>query len=149
MGPMINIANVKRVDGVVGAAIAAGAKVVVRGGPFKDGPLAKGAFYRPTLLEIDDQSLPIAQSEVFGPVLVMQSFDTEAEAVALANDSEYGLSASVWSTDVDRPLRVARQIAAGTVWINNWAIVYDETEEGGYKQSGLGRLNGVDRKSVV
>ena len=143
MGPMINVANVQRVDRLVDAAIAAGAKVIVRGGQVKEGPLAKGAFYRPTLLEIHDHSLPIAQSEVFGPVLVMQPFDTEAEAVALANDSEYGLSASVWSTDVDRPLRVARQIEAGTVWINNWAIVYDETEEGGYKQSGLGRLNGV------
>jgi len=143
MGPLINVANVQRVDRLVDAAIAAGAQVIVRGGPVRDGPLAKGAFYRPTLLEIHDHALPIAQNEVFGPVLVMQAFDTEAEAVALANDSEYGLSASVWSTDVDRPLRVAREIAAGTVWINNWAIVYDETEEGGYKQSGLGRLNGV------
>jgi betaine-aldehyde dehydrogenase len=143
MGPMINIANVQRVDRLVEAAIAGGARVVVRGGPIKEGPLAKGAFYRPTLLEIKDHSMPIAQDEVFGPVLVMQAFDTEGDAVVLANNSAYGLSASVWSTDVDRPLRIARQIDAGTVWINNWAIVYDETEEGGYKQSGLGRLNGV------
>jgi betaine-aldehyde dehydrogenase len=143
MGPMINVANVRRVDRLVDDAIAAGATVVVRGGPIKEGPLAKGAFYRPTLLEIHDHSMRIAQDEAFGPVLVMQTFDTEAEAVALANNSEYGLSASVWSTDVDRPLRIARQIEAGTVWINNWAIVYDETEEGGYKQSGVGRLNGV------
>jgi betaine-aldehyde dehydrogenase len=143
MGPMINIPNVQRVDKLVDAAITSGAKVVVRGGPFKDGPLSKGAFYRPTLLEIFDHSMPIAQNEVFGPVLVMQGFDTEQEAVTLANNSEYGLSASVWSTDVDRPLRIARQLDSGTVWINNWAIVYDETEEGGYKQSGLGRLNGV------
>ena len=143
MGPMINIANVQRVDRLVEAAIAGGARVVVRGGPIKEGALAKGAFYRPTLLEIKDHSMAIAQDEVFGPVLVMQAFDTERDAVALANNSAYGLSASVWSTDVDRPLRIARQIDAGTVWINNWAIVYDETEEGGYKQSGLGRLNGV------
>jgi betaine-aldehyde dehydrogenase len=143
MGPMINMANVQRVDGLVEDAIAGGAKVVVRGGPFKEGPLAKGAFYRPTLLEISDHSMPIAQNEVFGPVLIMQAFDTEEEAVALANNSEYGLAASIWSTNVDRPLRIARQIDAGTVWINNWAVVYDETEEGGYKQSGLGRLNGV------
>lgn len=143
MGPMINLANVQRVDGVVEAAIAAGAAAIVRGGPFRDGPLARGAFYRPTLLEINDHALPIAQEEVFGPVLVMQAFDTEAEAVALANDSQYGLAASIWSRDVDRPLRIARQIDAGTVWVNNWAVVYDETEEGGFKQSGLGRLNGV------
>jgi betaine-aldehyde dehydrogenase len=143
MGPMINVTNVQRVVGLVDAAVAAGATVIVRGGPFKEGPLSKGAFYWPTLLEIHDHTLRIAQDEVFGPVLVMQSFDTEAQAVALANDSEYGLAASIWSTDVDRPLRVARQIEAGTVWINNWAVVYDETEEGGYKQSGIGRLNGV------
>jgi betaine-aldehyde dehydrogenase len=143
MGPMINIANVQRVDGMVEAAIAAGARVVVRGGPFKEGPLARGAFYRPTLLEIDDHAMPIAQDEVFGPVLVMQAFDSEEEAVALANHSQYGLAASIWSTNVDRPLRIARQLQAGTVWINNWAVVYDETEEGGYKQSGIGRLNGL------
>jgi len=143
MGPMISLANVRRVDAMVEAAIASGARVVVRGGSFEDGPLARGAFYRPALLEITDHSLPIAQTEVFGPVLVMQAFDSEDEAVALANDSEYGLAASVWSEDVDRPLRIARQLQAGTVWINNWAVVYDETEEGGYKQSGLGRLNGV------
>jgi betaine-aldehyde dehydrogenase len=143
MGPMINMANVQRVDRLVEEAIASGAEVIVRGGPIKEGPLAKGAFYRPTLLEIHDHSMRIAQDEVFGPVLVMQAFSTEAEAVQLANNSEYGLSASVWSSNVDRPLRIARQIDAGTVWINNWAIVYDETEEGGYKQSGLGRLNGV------
>lgn len=143
MGPMINRANVERVDGLVEAAVAAGATVIVRGGPIKEGPLSKGAFYRPTLLEITDHSMHIAQDEVFGPVLVMQAFDSEAEAVALANNSEYGLAASVWSQNVDRPLRIARQIEAGTVWVNNWAVVYDETEEGGYKQSGIGRLNGV------
>ncbi|MBC8742710.1 aldehyde dehydrogenase family protein [Paraburkholderia sp. UCT31] len=143
MGPMINLANVRRVDGMVDAAIAAGARVVVRGGPFREGALARGAFYRPALLEINDHSMPIAKEEVFGPVLVMQAFDSEDEAVTLANHSQYGLSASVWSTNVDRPLRIARQLQAGTVWINNWAVVYDETEEGGYRQSGLGRLNGV------
>ena len=143
MGPMIDKTNVERVDKLVEEAIGQGAKAIVRGGPVRDGAQADGAFYRPTLLEINDHSLAIAQDEVFGPVLVMQAFDDEAEAVRLANDSIYGLAASIWSTDVDRPVRVARQIEAGTVWINNWAVVYDESEEGGYKQSGIGRLNGV------
>jgi betaine-aldehyde dehydrogenase len=143
MGPMINLANVRRVDAIVEEAIAAGTKVVVRGGPCKEGPLAKGSFCRPTLLEIQDHCTAIAQSEVFGPVLVMQAFDTDEEAITLANHSEYGFAASIWSNDVDRPRRAARRIEAGTVWINNWAVVYDETEEGGYKQSGIGRLNGV------
>jgi betaine-aldehyde dehydrogenase len=142
MGPLIDRHNVDRVNRMVEDAIAAGAKVIVRGGPAADGVLARGAFYRPTFLEVADSRLPIVQQEVFGPVLTMQVFDTEAEAVALANDSEYGLSASVWSRDVDRPLRVARALQAGTVWINDWASIHDQFEEGGFKQSGRGRLRG-------
>src|SRR5262245_39361594 len=142
MGPLINKPNVERVNKMVEDAGAAGAKIIVRGGPVTEGPLAKGAFYRPTLLEVTDPRLPIVQQEVFGPVLTMQVFGTEAEAVALANDSDYGLCASVWSRDVDRPLRVARALQAGTVWINDWATIHDEFEEGGFKQSGRGRLRG-------
>lgn len=143
MGPLIDKPNVTRVDEMVEAAITAGAKRVVRGGPVNEGTLAKGAFYRPTLLEVTDSKLPIVQQEVFGPVLTMQVFDTETEAIALANDSEYGLSASIWSRDADRPLRVARELESGTIWVNDWATLYDQFEEGGFKQSGQGRMRGT------
>ena len=143
MGPLIDKPNVERVNGMVEKAIADGAKVIVRGGPVTEGPLAKGAFYRPTLLQVTDPNADIVQKEVFGPVLSLLIFDTEAEAVELANNSEYGLAASIWTQDVNRPLRVAREISAGTIWINDWALIYDEFEEGGFKQSGLGRMNGV------
>ncbi len=143
MGPLIDRANVDRVDRAVETAIASGARVAERGGPVTTGPLASGAFYRPTLLEVSDNSLAIVQQETFGPVLTIQRFNEEAEAVRLANDNEYGLAASVWTRDMDRALRVAQAIDAGSVWINDWAKVYDGTEEGGFKQSGLGRLNGL------
>jgi acyl-CoA reductase-like NAD-dependent aldehyde dehydrogenase len=143
MGPLIDRKNVQRVDTMVEAAIANGAKVIVRGGTITEGPLSRGAFYQPTLLEVADPKADIVQQEVFGPVLTMQVFDTDAQAVELANDSEYGLAASVWTRNGDRALRMASAIEAGTVWINDWAAMRDEFEEGGYKQSGRGRLRGL------
>jgi len=142
MGPIIDKPNVERIDKIVEDAIAQGATVIVRGGPVADGPLAAGACYRPALLEVRDPSLPIVKDEVFGPVLTMQTFATEAEAVALANDSQYGLSASVFSRDVDLPLRVALALESGSVWVNDWARLDDQFEEGGSKASGLGRMRG-------
>jgi betaine-aldehyde dehydrogenase len=142
MGPIIDKPNVERIDKVVEDAISHGAKVIVRGGPAADGPLAAGAFYRPTLLEVQDNSMPIVQDEVFGPVLTMQTFATEAEAIAMANDSQYGLSASVFSADVDVPLRVALALESGSVWVNDWARLHDQFEEGGFKGSGVGRMRG-------
>lgn len=142
MGPIISEHDVERIDEVVREAIAAGAEVIVRGGPITDGALAAGNFYRPTLLEVADNSMAIVQNEVFGPVLTMQTFSTEAEAVALANDSEYGLSASVFSRDVDVPVRVALALESGSVWVNDWAKLHDQFEEGGFKASGVGRMRG-------
>ena len=142
MGPLIDRQNVERVDGVVRAALAAGAGAVVRGGPIIEGPLASGAFFRPAMLEVADNSLAIVQQETFGPVITVQRFADEAEAIALANDSIFGLSASVWTRDLDRALRVAQALEAGSVFVNDWAKIFDGAEEGGFKQSGLGRLNG-------
>ena len=143
MGPVIDKANVDRIDKEVEKAIKEGAEVLVRGGKIVEGTLASGSFYRPTLLKVKDNSLDIIQKETFGPVATIQIFDTPEEAVALANDNEYGLAASVWSQDINLPLKVVRELEAGTVWINNWAVVNDEFEEGGFKMSGLGRLNGL------
>lgn len=143
IGPMIDKASVARVDALVEKAITAGAKPLVRGGPATEPALAEGAFYRPTLLEVGDSALPIVQQEVFGPVQVAQRFSTEEEAVALANATEFGLSACVWTRDSDRPLRVARRLDAGLISVNSWANLAVETEEGGWKSSGLGRLGGV------
>jgi betaine-aldehyde dehydrogenase len=143
IGPLIDAASVARVDAAVAEAIAAGAKPIVRGGPSGDPALAGGAFYHPTLLAVTDSSLPIVQEETFGPVQTVQTFTTEDEAVALANDSVYGLSACVWTRDADRPLRVARRLDAGLISVNSWANLTIEFEEGGFKSSGVGRLGGL------
>jgi acyl-CoA reductase-like NAD-dependent aldehyde dehydrogenase len=137
MGPMIDAENARRVDTLVSAA-AEYATVLVRGGINEPNT----AFYRPSLLEVDDPMRPIVQEEVFGPVATFEVFQTEADAVRLGNATEYGLAASIWSRDIDRPRRVGRQLRAGTVWTNTWALVVDQFEEGGFGQSGLGRLNG-------
>ncbi|CAM3652005.1 aldehyde dehydrogenase family protein [Sphingobacterium prati] len=146
MGPIIDHANVDRIDALVEKAIVDGAEILVRGGKITHGSLTSGAFYRPTLLKVkpEDNKIDIVQQEIFGPVATVQIFDTPEEAIALANDSQFGLAASVWSQNVDLPLKVIRELDAGTVWINNWAVVNDEFEEGGYKMSGLGRLNGLN-----
>jgi betaine-aldehyde dehydrogenase len=142
MGPLIDKAAVARVDSMVKAAFAY-AKPIVRGGPATDdAALAAGAFYRPALLEVDDVNSEIVQKEVFGPVATFEVFDTEAEAIARANASEMGLAAGVFTNDINVSSRVGREIQAGTVWTNTWAALNDGFAEGGYKQSGIGRLRG-------
>jgi betaine-aldehyde dehydrogenase len=141
MGPLIDKADVARVDGLVQAALAY-AKPIVRGGPATDGALAAGAFYRPALLEVEDVNTDLVQKEVFGPVATFEVFDTETDAIARANATEYGLAAGIFTTNINTSRRVSREIKAGTVWTNTWAAINDGFAEGGYKQSGTGRLRG-------
>ena len=141
MGPLIDKATVARVDGVVKDALAY-AEPIVRGGPANDGALAAGAFYRPVLLEVDDVYTEIVQKEVFGPVATFEVFDTEANAISRANATEMGLAAGVFTNDINISRRVSREIHAGTIWTNAWAQLNDGFAEGGYKQSGIGRLRG-------
>ncbi len=141
MGPLIDKADVARVDAVVQAALAY-AKPIVPGGPATDGALAAGAFYRPALLEVEDVSTDIVQKEVFGPVATFEVFDTETDAIARANATESGLAAGIFTRSINISRWVSREIHAGTVWTNTWAAINDGFAEGGYKQSGVGRLRG-------
>jgi betaine-aldehyde dehydrogenase len=141
MGPLIDKADVTRVDSLVQAALAY-AKPIVRGGPATEGALAAGAFYRPALLEVEDVNTDLVQNEVFGPVATFEVFDTEADAIARANATEYGLAAAIFTSSLNTSRRVSRELQAGTVWTNTWAAINDGFAEGGYKQSGIGRLRG-------
>jgi betaine-aldehyde dehydrogenase len=142
MGPLIDRANVARIDRFVEDAKRY-AKIIVRGGPVKDGPLAAGAFYRPSLLETEALDVPLVQEEIFGPVLSFETFATEEEALTRANATVFGLAAAIFTKDLDRAQRVARAIKAGTVWTNTWALLHDAFEEGGFKHSGIGRARGL------
>lgn len=141
MGPLIDRAAVARVESMVEAALAY-ARPIVRGGPVSGDALAAGAFFRPALLEVDDVDSEIVQKEVFGPVATFEVFDTEADAIARANATEMGLAAAVFTNDINTSRRVSRELRAGTVWTNTWAQLNDGFAEGGYKQSGIGRLRG-------
>lgn len=142
MGPLIDRANVDRVDRIVEAA-AAYAKVLVRGGRPDDATLAKGAFYRPAMLESEALDVPLIQDEIFAPVLSFETFKDENEAVKRANATVYGLAAAVFTKDIDRAARMVRRVKAGTVWTNSWAQLSDAVEEGGFKSSGIGRMRGA------
>lgn len=139
MGSLISVEHRDRVAGFVERARYAGAQVLVGGCAPSDPALAAGAYYLPTLIAGVAQDSEIVQQEVFGPVLVVLPFDTEDEAVALANDVVYGLASSVWTRDVFKANRVSGRIEAGTVWINDHITIVSEMPHGGYKQSGFGK----------
>ena len=135
IGPLISPTQQQKVAAMVERAVAAGAKVACGGFV----PDTAGAFYRPTLITDAAQDSEIVQEEVFGPVLVALPFDTDDEAIRLANDTPYGLAASAWTTDVVRAHRATREIQAGCVWINDHIPIVSEMPHGGYKQSGIGK----------
>ncbi|QNJ91478.1 aldehyde dehydrogenase family protein [Mycolicibacterium fluoranthenivorans] len=135
IGPLISVEHRDRVHGFVDRAVAAGATVRA-GGEIPDGA---GAYYPPTLVTGAAQSSEIVQDEVFGPVLVALPFRTEEEAIALANDSAYGLASSVWTVDGARGLRVAHAMEAGVTWVNDHLPIASEAPHGGVKASGFGK----------
>ncbi|GAA0536111.1 MULTISPECIES: aldehyde dehydrogenase family protein [Streptomyces] len=141
LGPLIDKAAVERVDKLVEEATSY-AKVLVRGGPLEDPALEAGAFYRPSLLEIEELDAPLVQQEVFGPVQTFEVFDDEADAIRRANATDYGLAASVFTGNDLRARRVGREIRAGLVWFNTWGLLTEHFEEAGVKQSGYGKLCG-------
>jgi len=142
MGALIDVANRDRILQLLDG-IGDKHRFAVHGGPVAGLP-AGGAFVSPSLVEVDDPSSPMVQNEHFGPVLTLEPFDSDRDGVALANATQFGLGASVWTRDLARAHRMARGIRAGTVWTNAHNKLFAEAETGGYRESGFGRLHGVE-----
>ena len=144
MGPLISRNQQDRVMGYVDKGKAEGAKLEI-GGRIPTGQgLTDGFFVEPTVFSDVKNTMTIAREEIFGPVLSVIRYNNEDEAVALANDSTYGLGGGVWSRDKERALQVAKRLRTGTVWINEWHLISERAPFGGYKQSGIGREFGMD-----
>jgi len=139
MGPVISAEHLAKVSEYVEIGRREGARLVVGGRRPEDPALARGFFYRPTLFADCRTDMRIVQEEVFGPVITVERFAGEAQAVSLANDTVYGLSAGFFTRDPDRIRRVSRALRFGTVWINDFNVYFAQAPWGGYKQSGIGR----------
>jgi acyl-CoA reductase-like NAD-dependent aldehyde dehydrogenase len=142
MGPMINARALAEMEGTVRDAVAEGGKVLVGG---KRAPGPKGHFFEPTAIIEAPQHSKVVQEEVFGPLVTINRFRTEEEAIELANDNKYALSGSVWTSDLAKGRRVAERLSGGTVLVNNIGYTYGlaMTPWGGRAMSGFGRTHGA------
>ncbi len=143
MGPVIDLASRDRLLTLLEKAHGGGAQVLFEGS-LPEGLPAAGAFIAPSLVAVQELSSRYIQDELFGPLLVLESFDTDADAVLRANATRYGLAASLWGRDQARMRRVARLMKTGTIWLNTHNRLFAEAETGGYRESGRGRLHGVE-----
>ena len=156
MGPLHSRAQKEKIEEQVGDAVQRGAKIVYGGKEPDEPEFSSGYFYLPTIATDVDRDSKLLKEEVFGPVLPLFSFSTFEEAIELANNSQYGLGASVWTRDLDKATRAANKIMAGTIWINSFHEPQIDLPFGGLKESGLGKEmsfegleNYLETKAVV
>jgi phenylacetaldehyde dehydrogenase len=140
LGPLISARQLARVKDYVEQGRAEGGEVVVGGEQIGD----RGYFFQPTVIGGTRNDMTVVREEIFGPVIAAQRFDSVEEVIALANDSSYGLSSSVWTQNISNAHRIARDLRTGQVGINTAVVADWDLPIGGYRQSGWGRENGFD-----
>jgi betaine-aldehyde dehydrogenase len=143
MGPLITRAHLERVLGYIEAGKAEGADVLCGGSRLAGERYSQGNFVAPTVFVKTRRDMKIVREEIFGPVLVVQLFDGEEEAIEIANDTIYGLAGGVFTSDTAKGLRILKRLRAGITWLNNYHPTFNEAPWGGYKQSGWGRELGT------
>ena len=143
MGPLVTEEQMNKVLRYIQKGIEEGAVLVCGGERYTEGDCAKGFYVRPTIFDQCTPDMTIVKEEIFGPVVTIQTFKTEEEAIRLANDTEYGLAGAVFTNDISRAIRVIKEIRAGITWINCYNPTFNEAPWGGYKKSGIGRDLGV------
>lgn len=139
IGPLVSQTQMEKVLDYIESGKAEGARLMCGGGRLTGAGYDKGFFVAPTIFADVDNSMRIAREEIFGPVLSVIKFSTEEEAIQIANDSDYGLGAALWTRDLPRAFRVGRALQAGTVWVNDYLTSTPGNPFGGYKKSGIGR----------
>ncbi|MGG0415100.1 aldehyde dehydrogenase family protein [Priestia aryabhattai] len=139
MGPLVSEEHMKKVLKYIEIGKQEGARLVCGGNRITSSGLEKGFFVEPTVFSNVTSNMKIVQDEIFGPVVVIQTFKDEKEAIKLANDTEYGLAGSVFTNDGAKALRVIKKLRAGITWVNTYHFTFNEAPWGGYKQSGIGR----------
>jgi len=144
MGPQSNIKQLEKTLSYIEAGRDEGARLLAGGNRITTDGMANGYFVQPTVFADVNNEMKIARDEIFGPVVSLIPFDTEEEAIGIANSTRYGLCAGLWTRDVSRAHRVAAQIEAGTVWVNTYRYIRWALPYGGVKASGWGRENGVE-----
>jgi aminomuconate-semialdehyde/2-hydroxymuconate-6-semialdehyde dehydrogenase len=144
IGALISKTHLEKVQSFIDDAKAEDATLLVGGNAATVEGYPQGFYFRPTVIEVQSNRGRLNQEEIFGPVVTIMPFETEAEAVELANDSRYGLSATVWTQDVSRAIRVSNDIDVGVLWVNSWLLRDLRTPFGGMKESGVGREGGLD-----
>ncbi|MEE9163429.1 MAG: aldehyde dehydrogenase family protein [Thermoplasmata archaeon] len=144
MGPVVSRAQEEQVLRYIEIGKEEGATLLAGGEKVKDGVLSRGNFVRPTVFADVTPDMTIAKEEIFGPVLSVLTFEDENEAIEIANDTDFGLCAGIWTRDLARAHRMAARVQAGIVSVNEYPITFPQTPFGGYKQSGIGREQGLD-----
>jgi (Z)-2-((N-methylformamido)methylene)-5-hydroxybutyrolactone dehydrogenase len=144
MGPLANPPQFERVLGYIDAGRRDGAKVAIGGKRAEGSGLRQGLFVEPTIFVSATNRMKVAREEIFGPVLTVLPFKSEEQALEIANDTDYGLAAGLWTNNISRAMRMTRELRAGTVWVNTYRTISPAAPFGGFKKSGIGRERGIE-----